>query len=163
VIEGARFGVFLSIFKDLDAVPNEFSLEPGELLDFGVYAPFRAEDVRSDHEFLVKSLIHECKNEVYAWESNSREKYLDITDTWTGDLHMIARTHVHPFVNEIQDPTSEIPNVLPRMDPEGALHYLLGHAPKYSDEPFKFVADGSEHEIFVNYEEHYENVVSTCC
>jgi hypothetical protein len=159
-IEGAGFGVFLSVVSELDKGPKEFILESGELLDFGVYAPFREEDVRSDHEFLVKSLIHDCKNEAYAWESNTREKYLDITDNVTGELHMIARTHVHPFVNEIQDPTFEIPVVLPRMDPEGACHYLLGHAPQYSAEPFVFAADGSETEIFVDYGEHYENVVS---
>ena len=74
---------------------------------------------------------------------------------------MLARTHVHPFVNEIQDPVSEIPNVLARRDPEGALHYLIGHTPQDSAEPFVVAADGSEQEIFVDYEETYENVVST--
>jgi len=158
-INGAGFGVFLSISKAMDEVPNELRLEAGELLDFGVYAPYRAEDIRSDHEFLVKSLLHDGKNEVYAWESNTQENYLDITDNSTGELHMIARTHVHPFVNEIQDPSSEIPCVVARADPEGAVHYLLGHAPKDSNEPFVFPADGSEAEIFVDYEQHYEMVV----
>ena len=160
-IEGAGFGVFLSVFKELDQGPNDLRLESGELLDFGVYAPYRAEDIRCDHEFLLKSLIHDCKNEVYAFDGHSREIYLDITDNWTGELHMLARTHVHPFVNEIQDPVSEIPNVLARRDPEGALHYLIGHTPQDSAEPFVVAADGSEQEIFVDYEETYENVVST--
>lgn len=155
----ARFGVFLSIRPLVSStdLSTEFRLPAGTLLDFGVYAPFRIEDVRSDHDHFIKSMIHSYKNEMYCFNGRDSEFYLDITDDWTGDLHGIARRHVPPFVNEIQDPSREIPAVHARLDPEGALHYHLGH-PELEQGDFCFMANGNDEEIFVDYGPEYEMV-----
>jgi hypothetical protein len=107
-------------------------------------------------------MIHSYKNEMYCFNGRDHEFYLDITDDWTGDLHAVARRHIPPFVNEIQDPSREIPAVHARLDPEGALHYLLGH-PELEQGDFCFTAKGNEEEIFVDYGPEYEMVVSTRC
>lgn len=158
-ITNGGFGLFLSIKpRNSNAqVPDHFHLENGHLLDFGIYAPHRDEDRRGDHEHMVKSIIFMHKNEAYCFESHVREIYLDITDNTAGSLHAEARKHVAPFVNEV-DTALSIAQVHARTDPEGSLHYLLGHAEK-KDGPFLFPADGSDREIFVNYGEEYEIVV----
>jgi hypothetical protein len=52
----------------------------------------------------------------------------------------------------------DTPTVHARLDCEGALHYLLGHAGK-GDTPFQLKADGAtEIEVFVDYGTQYENV-----
>lgn len=160
-IENAGFGVFLSIRPLIKSVqiPEEFILPAGELLDFGVYAPYRTEDCRSDHEFMIKSIIHSYKNENYAFPSRDADSYLDITDNMTGELHLVARKHVPSFLNEINDPNHDTPSVHAKIDPEGSLHYLLGHT-HVADGDFCFVADGQEEEIFIDYGESYELVVS---
>jgi hypothetical protein len=159
-IENAGFGVFLSVHRLAKSpqIPKEFVLEPGELLDFGVYAPFRTEDYRGDHEHFIKSIIHSYKNEMYSFESRESDSYLDITENMTGELHSIARKHVPPFVNEIPDPENNAASVHARLDPEGALHYLLGHTSKAHGD-FCFAANGQEEEIFIDYGDFYENVV----
>lgn len=160
-IPNARFGVFLSIrpLIQSDDLPKEFRLPAGKLLDFGIYAPFRMEDTRSDHEHFIKSIIHSYKNEMYCFVGRDHDCYLDITDDCTGELHAVARRHIPPYVNELRDPTREIPSVHARLDPEGALHYLLGH-PERDLGDFRFLANGSEEEIFVDYGPDYEMVVS---
>jgi hypothetical protein len=162
-IENAGFGVFLSVHRIAKCaqIPEEFTLAAGELLDFGVYAPFRNEDYRGDHEHFIKSIIHSYKNESYTFESRESESYLDITDNMTGELHSVARKHVPPFVNEIKDPEHHVPSVHARIDPEGALHYLLGHTSKEHGD-LCLPANGQEDEIFIDYGDFYENVVSGC-
>lgn len=157
---GARFGTFLSILPEFmdDRIPDTFSMGPGELLDFGVYAPLRREDWREDHEHIIKCLILSSKNEAYCFQSRDGESYLDTTDNETGELHLEARRHVPPFVNEISH-QGDIAQVHARYDPEGALHFLLGHTQK-SDGPFTFPPDGTEKEIRIDYGDDYEKVVS---
>ncbi len=164
IIPNARFGVFLSIqpLVQSEDLQDEFRLPAGKLLEFGVYAPFRSEDFRSDHEHFIKSMIHSYKNEMYCFVGRDNDSYLDITDDRTGELHSLARRHIPPFVNEVQDPMRETPSVHARLDPEGALHYLLGH-PEREHGDFFFLANGSEKEIFVDYGPDYEMVVSRLC
>ena len=159
-IPNAGYGVFLScrhIMPDSEEGSTNFELNPGELLDFGVYAPYRLEDKRNDHEFLLKSFIHGFKCESYSFETNdpNHEYVFDITDDITGDPHSMALRHVPPYVNEYS--SDVVPVVNARHDVEGALHYLLGHSEE-RDGSFRFPADGREQEIFVDYGPNYESV-----
>lgn len=158
-IKNSGCGVFLSIKRTVQSehVKKVFRLEAGELLDIGVYAPYKVSDYRKDHEHLVKSVLHSHKNEIYCFSARDGA-YFDITDDVSASLHREAQLHVPPYVNEINDPKVEVPSVVARYDPEGALHYCLGHAEQHQG-PFELAADGKELEIFVDYGNDYENVV----
>jgi hypothetical protein len=160
-IPNAGYGVFLtcvSLALHETNQPQALVLQPGQLLDFGVYAPFCAEDKKREHIFLLKNFVHRFKCEGFCFETveEGHTHIFDITDDWTGNLHQRARRHVPAYVNEITD-DDEIPNVHSRHDSEGALHYLLGHDEE-SQGPFRLLADGVEKEIFIDYGPRYENV-----
>lgn len=79
----------------------------------------------------------------------------DITDDKTGSIHDIAKEHVPIYVNEVN--AGGVPCVKAEHDPEGFVHYLIGH--RYAEEgPFHLTADGKEMEILIDYGEGYENV-----
>jgi hypothetical protein len=81
----------------------------------------------------------------------------DITNDTTGELHDVARRHIPAYVNEICS-SVDTATVHARLDCEGALHYLLGHAGR-DDTSFRLRADGTtEIEVFVDYGPQYENV-----
>jgi hypothetical protein len=44
-----------------------FELAPGELLDMGVYAPYRSQDRRKDHIWLLKNFVHRLKCEEFGF------------------------------------------------------------------------------------------------
>jgi hypothetical protein len=157
-IENAGLGVFLSC-RPMMREPDDstyFELPAGELLDFGIYAPFRTQDKKSDAEFQVLNFIHNFKCEEYKFDTADDDDghCFDITDEITGDLHMEARKHVLPFVNEIRS-GDEIPMVHAKYDCQGNVHYLLGYDEK-AHGPFRIKADGQEHEIFIDYGARYE-------
>jgi hypothetical protein len=56
-------GVFLTC-KTLRGEPF-FELAAGELLDIGVYAPYRSEDRRKEHIWLLKNFVHSRKCEEF--------------------------------------------------------------------------------------------------
>jgi len=157
-IPNAGHGVFLSC-RPLDGkdAPRYLELAPGELLDFGVYAPHIADDRKNEHQFLIKSFIHQFRCESYSFDTRDNEDAYDITDDITGDLHAEARRHVPPYVNETNDWKHRIPDVHAMHDPQGALHYLLGYV-ETEVIPLKIRADGVEREIFIDYGEKYELV-----
>lgn len=158
-IQNAGYGVFLKCVGLHETnSPQSLVLQPGQLLDFGVYAPFCAEDKKQEHIFLLKNFVHKFKCEGFCFETveEMHTHIFDITDDWTGDLHQRARRHVPAYVNEITG-CDEIRVVHSRHDSEGALHYLLGHDEE-SQGPFQLLADGVEKEIFIDYGPRYENV-----
>jgi hypothetical protein len=57
LIPNAGYGVFLSMqtTSRLSSLSN-LTLEPGELIDIGVYGPQRPQDCRSQNAFVLKSL-----------------------------------------------------------------------------------------------------------
>jgi hypothetical protein len=74
-IPNAGYGVFLSVkplLKEDDA-STHLKLQPGELMDFGVYAPFRTEDMRKDHAFLIKNFVHGFKCEEYMFGTGEED------------------------------------------------------------------------------------------
>ncbi len=131
-------------------------LEEGELIDLGVYAPLRPEDLQSEHVSIVKNFIHSWKSEKWSFASNGDESLVfDITDDATGDLNNLAENNILVFTNETNG--KEVPNVYTREDPEGAVHYYLGHS-ACGNGRLLIPTDGSELELKVDYGRKYESV-----
>ena len=152
-IPDSGLGVFVectSLIPDRSA----FCLQKCEMLDLGVYAPFRKEDLKEECIFLVKNFILGLKCEEWAFDAGetSTPNQYDITDDWTGDLHSIAAQHIPAYVNECQ--IEAHPTIHAEFDPEGVVHYLLG------TEKTNFIlpTDGSMIELFSNYGPGYERV-----
>jgi hypothetical protein len=72
-IENAGFGCFLRcthLFGEDNHVGSSgFALLPGELLDLGVYAPFRDEDKKTECIFKLKNYIHSLSPEEWVFGS----------------------------------------------------------------------------------------------
>lgn len=154
-ISGAGFGVFLKITSLAgDNVP--FVLRAGELVDLGVYAPFRIQDKKPEAVFFAKNFIHSYEPECWTFYAGDSRYHLDITDDVTGEIHSEAKKHIHAYVNESE--FNERVCIRAEHDAEGGVHYLLGHADA-SQGPFSIPSDGTtEVEIFVNYGEEYEKI-----
>ena len=159
-IPGAGFGVFLSCrplydVGNPDDKPTPFRLDNGELLDLGIYAPFRIGDKKPAAVFDVKNFIHSFDCEEFLFGPRESGFQLDITDDVSGKLHEDARKHIPAFVNETADDDKLC--VLAEHDAEGSVHYLLGHA-RTSQGEYTAPADGSQVELFINYGPSYEKV-----
>lgn len=152
-IPQAGYGVFVKCVAFTQNA-GAFVLAPGEILDIGVYAPFRKEDRKHETVFLLKNYIHNLKCEEWSFDTTDSGFLFDITEDETGNLHELARSHIPAYVNEC-GPDS-IASVKAEHDPDGNVHYLLGAADGSSS--FSLAADGSEHEIFINYGPVYEHV-----
>jgi hypothetical protein len=152
------YGVFLRcvrLLKDAseDSSSDAFVLKAGELVDLGVYAPFRIEDKKLEAVCFVKNFVHYYKPEKWYFDASDTRYHLDITDDVTGDLHAGAMSHIPTYVNESIDEGKV--NIQAEHDPEGSVHYLLGHG-NQAQGRFRVPTDGSEVELYVNYGESYE-------
>jgi hypothetical protein len=162
-IAGAGNGVFLSCTAlvdtgdadDSDDEPEPFQLEAGELLDLGVYAPFRIQDKKPAAAFDVKNFIQSFRCEEFAFDPRDPGYQLDITDDTTGELHDIAKQHIPAYVNESNDENDIC--IWAEHDPEGVAHYLLGHTNESAGR-FEVPVDGSQVEVFVHYGAKYEKI-----
>ena len=154
-IPNAGKGVFVSCTTLTGSSSDVFVLSPGELLDLGVYAPFRRADKKSAHVFLMKNFLHSYQCEEWNFDTVLDDNLFDITDDSTGRLHEIASRHIPAYVNETDGHSTA--SVYAQHDPEGCVHYLLGHGDK-EDEPFTLQANGVEREVFIDYGESYEDV-----
>lgn len=171
-IPGAGLGVFCrctsltnnTSSRGSDSSGKEpFDLKAGEMLDLGVYAPFRAEDKKHRTVFHLKNYIFSLSCEEWCFNAPDAEQQYDITDDRTGTIHAIARSHIMTFVNECGP--KACPNVYARVDPEGGVHYLMGVAYYGVWNDFEVAmkqlglkAGGNEIELFVDYGTAYENV-----
>jgi hypothetical protein len=156
----AGYGVFVRCVRLLEDASDDQSVHPfmlkaGELVDLGVYAPFRIEDRKLEAVCFVKNFVHHYKPEEWYFDARDTHYHLDITDDLTGDLHAGAMSHIPAYVNESND--DEKISILAQHDPEGSVHYLLGHS-NQEQGTFHLPADGSEVELFVNYGHRYEQV-----
>jgi hypothetical protein len=153
-IPNAGYGVFISC-TNLLGTGEDFKLGPGELLDLGVYAPFRAEDVKLKHVFDLKNFLFSNICGEWTFDTVQGEKQLfDITDDATGELHDIAKRHIPAYVNETDGMAA--PSITAQHDPAGSVHYLLGH---YDDcyDALVLKADGVSREVFIDYGAIYED------
>jgi hypothetical protein len=158
-IPKAGYGVFVkctSLTKRPDELPIvPFELKAGELIDLGVYGPFRPSDVKRRAVFFAKNFIFSHKCEEWAFDGEM-DNQIDITDDVTGDIHDEAKAHILAYVNE----SSDMDRVCVRAeyDAEGNVHYLLGHGHQCQGSFFVPVECDDEMEIFVNYLDGYEKV-----
>jgi hypothetical protein len=158
-IPNAGNGVFVtctSLAPAGKAVSPYFELELGEFLDLGIYAPFRAEDRKSMHIVILKNFIHSLSCEEWGFDTFDDDFQYDITDDVKGDVHELARKHIPAYVNECSP--NQNPSVHAWHDPEGSVHYLLGHEDDANGK-FQLPADGKTlTEIFIDYGSKYEYV-----
>mmetsp|Transcript_28621 Transcript_28621/g.69330 ORF Transcript_28621/g.69330 Transcript_28621/m.69330 type:complete len:1322 (-) Transcript_28621:107-4072(-) len=135
-----------------------FSLLPGEVLDFGVYAPLTSEDETPDYIMLVRSFLQSFWCDSYSMNTRDNEAVYDITHG-RGELIREAKNSVLPFVNESNEWQTHRAEVQLIDDPQGSFHYVLGYR---SDDghllPFQQLADARPREIFVDYGRQYEMV-----
>jgi len=169
-ISNAGNGVFVkctSLFNDVGGNmkpnPERFQMRPGELLDIGVYAPFRMQDKKHECVFKLKNYLHAMICEEWCFNATEDTYQYDITDEITGEVHDIAKKHIPMYVNECN--MNQIPSVYAEHDPEGSVHYLFGIAydgnwEKYDEgvKGLNLAVNGEEVEIFVNYGLEYERV-----
>lgn len=156
-IPKAGLGVFLRCTNIGSGSRDHFILENGELLDIGVYAPLSEGDFKDGSLFLFKNFIYQGECEVWSFDAVGCEAgrlVFDITDDNTGELHNTARHNLVAYVNETNG--KEIPSVKADHDPEGAVHYLLGHS-EVSQGPL-VIPMGTWVEIKIDYGPMYEPV-----
>lgn len=147
-IPNAGKGVFVSCTTLTGSSDDLFVLDAGVLLDLGVYAPFRRADRKTAHVFLMKNFLHSSQCEEWNFDTVLTDDLFDITDDSTGKLHEIACRHIPCYVNETDGHSAA--SVFAQHDPEGCVHYLLGHGNE-GDGPFTLQANGVEREIFIDY------------
>lgn len=110
----------------------------------------------STPESLLKNFIYDFEAE--AWSFNKRgdvDDVLDITCDKTGCLHEVAKRNLPAYVNETDG--KETPSVFADHDPEGSVHYLLGHK-SVKEGDLVIPMDGQWMEIKVDYGAVYERV-----
>ncbi|KAL3914625.1 MAG: hypothetical protein SGILL_006029 [Bacillariaceae sp.] len=153
-IPNAGYGVFLSC-ESMVGAREDFKLAPGELLDLGVYAPFRADDLKLKHVFDLKNFLFNYICGEWSFDTVEGDKKLfDITDDATGELHNIAKKHICAYFNETDG--ESIPSISAAHDPAGCVHYMLGHLFKEHGE-LVLKADGVSREVFIDYGATYED------
>jgi len=154
-IPGAGNGVFLTCTRVDGAKGDVLRLAAGELIDLGVYAPLLLRDKKSEASFAIKTFLHSNKPEEVAFDPNEEGFQYDITDDVTGELHAEAKKRIYAYANESED--ENLITIHARHDPEGSVHYLLGHA-KESQGDFVVPCNGSEIEVYLKYGPGYEKV-----
>lgn len=131
-------------------------LEEGEMVDLGVYAPLRAEDLKSDHVLIVKNFVHNWKSENWSFDASSDKNVIfDITEDHNGELNELAEKNVVVYTNETNG--NEIASVLAKEDPEGAVHYYLGHS-ELGQGCLSIPSNGEEVELKLDYGSKYESI-----
>lgn len=122
-IEGAGLGLWVTCKTE-----RGLQLAPGCFLDLGKYAPLRNEDRKSDNLCLLKNFLYAWNGEGWSFDTAPHEQDMqfDITDDGTGELHRLAKFNPLVYANET-DGKKEVPSLRAFYDPEGCVHYLMGH------------------------------------
>jgi hypothetical protein len=160
-IPNGGLGLFVRCISvnPLGKAPRYFKLEAGHLLHLSIYAPLQKEDRRPDFVMLLKNFVHMWEAEGWSFDVAHFDKQggcFDITDDWTGELNSLARQNFVVYANET-DGKNEVQTLVPNHDPEGNIHYFLGHA--YEDDgAFQIPANGEEVELKIDYGPKYERV-----
>jgi hypothetical protein len=145
-IKGAGTGLFVKVINGKDLV-----LQPGEMLDLGIYAPLKATDIKTKHVSILKNLIFEWSMETWSFAGKTKSPetcIFDPTDDFTGTRDF--NESVISFVNETCQ-IDEIANVSAQYDPEGNVHYLLGHWEE-REGTLTISSDGKPMELLVRFE-----------
>ena len=157
-IAGAGLGLFLTC-TPLSPVRKRkvLQLSCGEMVDLGVYAPNEKLECKSEHILLLKDFVHSHACESWSYESLLKDhcEVFDITDDQTGLLRDAAKKNIIVYTNETDGINT--PSICAGYDPEGAVHYYLGHRNE-GDGPLHIQADGSRMELKIDYGTRYEKV-----
>ncbi|GAX14768.1 hypothetical protein FisN_25Lh038 [Fistulifera solaris] len=130
-------------------------IPPGVLIDLGVYGPLRPEDRKPWPARLLKSFIYSYHCGSWFFETSKEDDAVfDMTDDATGQLHELARRNVLMYANETSGLEQDIQSLWPIYDPEGAVHFYLGH-PDPDQGPL-LLPIGSPVELLVDYGAQYE-------
>ena len=146
-INGAGMGLFV---KSVNG--QGLSLQPGEMLDLGIYAPLRVDDIKSKHISMLKNLIYNWSVEPWTFAStikNTEACIYDPTDDFTGTRHSQAKRNIISYANEICN-NDDVATVSAQHDPEGNVHYLLGHWEE-SEGKFNISSSGKPFELMVRF------------
>ena len=146
-IIGAGLGLFV---KSING--RVLSLKPGEMLDLGIYAPLCVGDKKSKHISMLKNLLYDWSIETWSFASktkNTKACIYDPTDDFTGIRHYRAKRNMISYINEICR-NDDVANVTAQHDPEGNVHYLLGHWEKNEGE-FTVPSRGKPLELLVSF------------
>ena len=135
-IPGAGLGVFMRV-TPVDTAAKRFVLKEHEVLDLGIYSPFRKEDVKHESVLLIKTFIFDGKPEEWVFDrhdkqtpSDDQHYGYDITDDTSGELHDLAKRNVLVYVNETD-------GVEDRSKNKRKLVVLF--LPRYGNSPFVFI------------------------
>jgi hypothetical protein len=123
-IPGAGNGLFVKCVHG-----KKPALNAGEMIDMGVYAPLRGCDCKSKHISVLKNLIYDWEMEIWSFATKMKtlkDYVFDPTEDCTGIRHVDAKRNIISYTNEIIS-NGEIASVSAHYDPEGNVHYLLGH------------------------------------
>lgn len=152
----AGYGLFACIHPlHTRNVDSNMELPPGVLIDLGVYGPLRPQDRKSWSVRLIKSFIYSYHCGSWFFETNQDDhSVFDMTDDTTGQLHALAQRNVLMYANETSGGMQDIPSLWPQYDPEGAVHFYLGH-PDQDQGPLVLPV-GIPVELLVDYGPQYE-------
>jgi hypothetical protein len=135
--------------------PTTVEIPPGVLIDLGVYGPLRPEDRKPWSARLMKSFIFSYHCGSWFFETSKEDDAVfDMTDDATGQLHELARRNVLMYANETSGLEQDIQSLWPIYDPEGAVHFYLGH-PDPDQGPL-VLPIGTPVELLVDYGPQYE-------
>ena len=155
--EDAGLGLFACIhpLRNTNNTPATFELPPGVLIDLGVYGPLRLQDRKSWCIRLIKSFVYDYCCGSWFFETNTCDhSVFDMTDDATGKLHALSQRNLLVYTNEVSGSMHDIPSLSPQYDPEGAVHFYLGH-PDQHQGPLVLPV-GTPVELLVDYGPQYE-------
>jgi len=156
-IPGGGLGLWITFELCEERSNSVVKLEAGELVDLGVYAPLRVEDIQPYHLASLKNFLFQYSCEKWFFDPevgsalamlDSGAKY-DLTSNSTGRLHDDALRQSISFANETDG--LENSSIVALSDPEGAIHYYLGS----ETESLEFVTN-TWIELKVDYGPDYE-------
>jgi hypothetical protein len=157
----AGYGLFACVNavddNDDSNAPKASTVEipTGVLIDLGVYGPLRPEDRKPWSARLLKSYIYSYHCGSWFFETSKEDDAVfDMTDDGTGQLHELARRNVLMYANETSGAEQDIQSLWPIYDPEGAVHFYLGH-PDPAQGPL-LLPIGCPVELLVDYGPQYE-------
>jgi hypothetical protein len=126
-IQGAGHGLFLTV-TNTSAEIMELKLEPGRLIDLGIYGPLSQEDFTEMNDHLTKCFLYNNGPKVYVFQSYCPGYSVDPIDGATGELNEETKKSLLVYANETDGKGTSKPSLHVKYDAHGAIHYLLGHA-----------------------------------
>jgi len=160
-IKNAGLGLFVRVTNHAGPSRPEpvFKLPPGHLVDFGVYAPCTDEECKIEQVVVMKNFLLHYFAEGYCFEKETDVKndfdLFDVSHDHKQSLTKAASENLLVFANE-SDGKTEVPTLVCRYDPEGALHYLLGYDEEHLG-PLQIPFD-QDFELKIDYGKLYEKV-----